>query len=72
MTKHGPVLPLWLCETCDRPWPCAPRRDELLGEHAATSISLALYMGACVLSARKDMSWAPPDALRRRFLGWMP
>lgn len=72
MTKHGPVLPLWLCETCDRPWPCTPRRDELLGEHAATSISLALYMGACLLSARKDMSWAPPDALRRRFLGWMP
>ncbi|RZT80663.1 hypothetical protein EV382_3921 [Micromonospora violae] len=72
MTKHGPILPLWLCETCGRPWPCAARRLELLSDYAASPISLALHMGACLTSAKTDMSWAPPDALQRRFLGWMP
>ncbi|TNH27278.1 hypothetical protein FHG89_18335 [Micromonospora orduensis] len=70
MTNHGPVLPLWLCETCDRPWPCATRRTELLGE--CERISLAYYMNLCLISAGQDMSWAPADVLRRRFIGWLP
>lgn len=44
MTAHGPVLPLWLCEACDRPWPCAIRRVELLGEYAASPVGLRTYM----------------------------
>lgn len=72
MTRHGPVLPLWLCETCDRPWPCAPRHAELLSEYGDASTSLALYMDMCLISAGQDMSWAPADVLRRRFLGWLP
>lgn len=71
MTRHGPTLPLWLCETCDRPWPCAPRREELLGEYAQASPALTLYMAMYLASASQDMSWAPPEALRLRFLGWL-
>lgn len=72
MTRHGPVLPIWLCEACDRPWPCRSRRDELLGEYADASPSLTLYMRMCLASAQHDMSWALPDSLRLRFLGWIP
>ncbi|MEU8254927.1 hypothetical protein AB0C06_11760 [Micromonospora inaquosa] len=72
MTRHGPVLPLWLCETCDKPWPCVTRREELLGEYADASFTLAVYMGTYLVSAEQDMSWAQPDGLRRRFLGWVP
>ncbi|MEV4823922.1 hypothetical protein [Micromonospora sp. NPDC049274] len=72
MTRHGPVLPIWLCETCDRPWPCAIRREELLDEYADSSVTLAVYLGTLVVSAERDMSWAPPDTLRLRFLGWLP
>lgn len=71
MTTHGPVLPLWLCETCDRAWPCATRRLELLDEYAASPVALAAYLGSHLTAARKDMTWASPDTLNRRFLGWL-
>ncbi|RQX05117.1 hypothetical protein DLJ59_08175 [Micromonospora inaquosa] len=61
---------LWLCETSDRPWPCAKRRAELLGE--CERISVAYYMNPCLISAGHDMSWAPADLLRRTFIGWLP
>ncbi|MEU8330661.1 hypothetical protein [Micromonospora sp. NPDC048839] len=70
MTAHGPVLPLWLCEGCDRPWPCATRRAELLTEQGR--VPLAYYLSLCLISAGQDLSWAPPDVLRRRFIGWLP
>ncbi|GAB3955213.1 hypothetical protein [Micromonospora vulcania] len=70
MTKHEPVLPLWLCEECGRPWPCAPRRAELLD--GRDRVRVAYYLSLCLTSAGQDMSWAPADALRRRFLGWLP
>ncbi|MET8043387.1 hypothetical protein ABZU25_21300 [Micromonospora sp. NPDC005215] len=70
MTEHAPVLPLWLCETCERPWPCVTRRAELLGEQ--DPVHLAYYLSLCLISAGQDMSWAPPDVLRRRFIGWLP
>ncbi|MGC4810798.1 hypothetical protein ACLQ29_09750 [Micromonospora sp. DT228] len=70
MTTHAPVLPLWLCERCDRPWPCATRRAELLAEQGR--VRLAYYLSLCLISAGQDMSWAPVDVLRRRFIGWLP
>ncbi|MEU8328780.1 hypothetical protein [Micromonospora sp. NPDC048839] len=72
MTTHGPVLPLWLCEGCDRPWPCATRRGELLDEYATSPVALAGYLGSHLAAAMRDMSWAPADTVYRRFLGWLP
>lgn len=71
MTVHGPVLPLWLCEACARPWPCATRRVELLGEYAASPVALRSYLGSHLSAARQDVTWAPPETLHRRFLGWL-
>ncbi|MEU4470429.1 hypothetical protein [Micromonospora sp. NPDC023888] len=68
MSTHGPVLPLWLCEGCDRPWPCARRRAELLAERE--QVPLAYYL--CLISAGQGMKWARPDVLRRGFIGWLP
>lgn len=71
MTAHGPVLPLWLCEGCDRPWPCATRRGELFGEYAPSSVVLRIYLGPHLVAATQGMSWAPADAVCRRFLRWL-
>jgi hypothetical protein len=72
VTEHGPVLPVWLCDGCAAPWPCAVRRRELLTEYASSPLALAVYMGSYLNAAAQDMSWAPPAALDRRFLGWLP
>lgn len=69
MTALGPVLPLWLCEACDRPWPCATRRVELLGEYATSPVALRTYLGSRMAAAAQDMSWAPVDTVNRRFFG---
>lgn len=71
MTTHGPVLPLWLCGECERPWPCATRRAELLGEYATSPVALRIYLASHLAAAVQDMSWAPADAVYRRFLGWL-
>ncbi|MGW0213590.1 hypothetical protein ACWDXH_04295 [Micromonospora chokoriensis] len=71
MTAHGPVLPLWLCEACDRPWPCATRRVELLGEYATSPVALRIYLESRQAAAAQDMSWASTDTVYRRFLGWL-
>ncbi|MGV9977727.1 hypothetical protein ACWDUH_08600 [Micromonospora wenchangensis] len=72
MTSHGPVLPVWTCAGCNSPWPCPTRRRELLAEYDRAPASLALYMGAHLVSATHDIGWAPAGALHRRFLGWLP
>ncbi|SBT37375.1 hypothetical protein [Micromonospora auratinigra] len=71
MIAHGPVLPLWSCAGCDRPWPCETRRRELRAEFAAAPVSLALYLGAQFARAVQDLHWLPADDLHRRFLGWI-
>lgn len=70
MTSHGPVLPVWSCGGCDRPWPCPTRRQELRAEYADAPVSLALYLGAYFVKAAEDMPWAPAGPLHRRFIGW--
>ncbi|MFG2053001.1 hypothetical protein ACGFI9_03135 [Micromonospora sp. NPDC048930] len=71
MTTHGPVLPIWSCGGCGAPWPCATRRRELRAEFADAPVSLALYMGAQLVRATADLTWAPAGTLHRRFLGWL-
>ncbi|NYF58193.1 hypothetical protein HDA35_004024 [Micromonospora purpureochromogenes] len=34
-------------------------------------MSLSLYMGAQLVRANADLTWAPAGTLYRRFLGWM-
>jgi hypothetical protein len=70
VTSHGPVLPLWTCGGCGAPWPCATRKQELQAEFEDATVSLALYMGAYLVSAAEDLVWIPAGYLHRRFLGW--
>ena len=72
MTTHGPVLPIWTCGGCGTPWPCRTRRKELAAEYEGAPVSLALYLGSCLVAATQDMAWAPAGQLHRRFLGWLP
>lgn len=71
MTTHEPVLPIWSCGGCGAPWPCPTRRQELRAEFAEAPVSLALYLGAQLVSASEDLSWVPAGRLHRRFLGWL-
>ncbi|MBM7080796.1 hypothetical protein [Micromonospora humida] len=71
MTSHGPVLPIWNCGGCDRPWPCPTRQQELRAEYADAPVSLALYLGASFVQAAEDMPWASAGPLHRRFVGWI-
>lgn len=72
MTTHGPVLPIWTCAGCELPWPCPTRRRELQAECDSAPVSLALYLGSCLVAASQDMTWTPAGTLRQRFLGWLP
>ncbi|MET7962508.1 hypothetical protein ABZ356_23815 [Micromonospora zamorensis] len=71
MSTHDPVLPIWSCGGCGAPWPCFTRRRELSAEFGEAPVSLALYMGAQLVRASADLTWAPAGALHRRFLGWV-
>ena len=71
MSAHGPVLPIWSCGGCGAPWPCTTRRQELRAEFEDAPVSLSLYMGAQLVRATADLTWAPAGTLYRRFLGWM-
>ena len=71
MTTHDPVMPLWHCSGCQRPWPCPVRRRELRAEYDQASLSLALYLASHLMAATQDMAWASPTTLHRRFLGWL-
>ncbi|GAB3174115.1 hypothetical protein GCM10027259_13640 [Micromonospora palomenae] len=70
MTAHGPVLPIWSCGGCGAPWPCVTRRRELRAEFEDAPVSLSLYMGAQLVRATADLTWAPAGTLHWRFLGW--
>lgn len=51
--------------------PCGTRRRELLAEYEDAPVSLAVYLGAQLVRATADLSWAPAGTLHRRFLGWV-
>lgn len=70
MTTHGPMMPIWTCEGCNAPWPCRTRQQELRAEYEGASVSLALYMGAQLVCASRDLTWVPAGVLHLRFLGW--
>ena len=72
MTTHGPVLPIWTCAGCALPWPCPTRRRELQAGYASAPVSLALYLGSCMVAASQDLNWVSAGTLHQRFLGWLP
>ena len=69
MSDHTPNPPGWTCRACADPWPCAPRRAELLTEYEKTRPALYFFLASCMVSALEDLQEEP---LHGRFLGWVP
>ena len=66
--SHTAVRPSWTCATCDAPWPCYSARRQLRVEYDGASLSLGLYLAACLVEAAEQLP--PSGALYGRFLGW--
>ena len=71
MSIHLAARPSWRCRTCDDEWPCGTRRTQLLAEYGTTSVSLVLFLSACLLDAIGDLPNWPAGMLYWRFLGWL-
>jgi hypothetical protein len=73
---HAPARPSWLCKLpdCGLPWPCPPKRAELLVEYedphnrAAIRMYLTLYLQDACADRPKERA----GALWDRFFGWLP
>jgi len=70
MSNHVPVRPDWICGGCGADWPCLTRRAELVAEYAGAPVSLALYLGGCLVTASRDLPLRRAGALHHRFVGW--
>ncbi|MGX1615492.1 hypothetical protein ACWIF8_16590 [Micromonospora chalcea] len=69
---HLPLPPSWQCSGCAAAWPCPTKQSQLLVEFGGTTAGLAVYLGACLVAATKDMPAMPLTQARARFLGWLP
>ncbi|WP_433493477.1 hypothetical protein ACQP26_18170 [Micromonospora sp. CA-248089] len=69
---HLPLAPSWQCSGCAAAWPCPTKQSQLLVEFGGTTAGLAVYLGACLVAATKDLPALPPAQARARFLGWLP
>ncbi|WP_435585765.1 hypothetical protein [Micromonospora marina] len=69
---HLPLPPSWRCSGCAAAWPCPTKQSQLLVEFGGTTAGLAVYLGACLVAATKDLPALPPAQARARFLGWLP
>jgi len=76
--RHLPLRPTWLCRACGQNWPCGAAKVEVLTLTEAPLVDVMLELFAFLSQAARDLyllnaAEAPrPDALFRRFLGWLP
>ncbi|MBQ0893442.1 flavin reductase [Micromonospora sp. U56] len=73
--KHLPKRPVWLCQHCGEPWPCADARASLLWEYQGNRAALGVYLASLMTEAADQLaeldSGTPPADLTDRFLGWV-
>ena len=69
MTEHLAVRPSWVCRCCRLSWPCPSARRDLAREFRDFPSVRAIYLGALLFEAARDLGEVPPD-LYRRFLLW--
>jgi hypothetical protein len=67
VSAHAPVRPEWTCGGCGETWPCETRKEELQGEYANAPVSLALYLGSCLVTASGDLPTHRASHLHARF-----
>ena len=71
MTKgngHQPERPSWNCDTCGKPWPCAPAREHLTAEGGGTP--LAVLMWIYLDQALTELPEEAIPGIFDRFVGW--
>ena len=71
MEPHLPTQPTWRCSRCGAPWPCPAACTDLRAEFAGHTVSLAMYLGRCLVDASADLPDLPAGDLHRRFIGWL-
>jgi hypothetical protein len=68
---HFPVRPSWRCAACSEPWPCEPKRRELLAEYDQARAALGIAMAGWFSDALVDLHHEPSGQVYLRFLGWV-
>jgi hypothetical protein len=68
---HTLLRPSWLCRGCGEPWPCEPKRCQLIAESIESPAGLRMLMASMLSDAAGDLPDVPADELGERFLGWV-
>lgn len=76
MTVHHPIIPYWVCRACSSettvvPWPCDPRRKEMLAEYGGANTSLFIYLSTSLLHAQLDLPDMDREQLYYQIVGWL-
>ena len=66
--EHLPDRPSWNCQTCEKPWPCDPARQQLSQEY--DKVGLAMYAWDRLSQAAEDIPAMAAPELFERFLAW--
>lgn len=72
MTDHDPGRPAWDCNGCGDPWPCPPRRRQMLTEYDDLPELLRSHMLDRLDQACAELPMHFAGELRNRMLGWLP
>jgi hypothetical protein len=71
MTQHVPAVPSWDCLSCRHPWPCDPRRAELIRAYVGRTAALIVFQTANMIVAMTDLPNITCGYMYARFLGWI-
>jgi hypothetical protein len=61
-----------MCIGCGRPWPCPPRRRQLLDTYADSPTALALVLSSALMDACRDLPNVRAGELYQQVVGWLP
>jgi hypothetical protein len=61
-----------MCIGCGRPWPCPPRRRQLLDAYADSPTALALVLSSALMDACRDLPNVRAGELYQQVVGWLP
>jgi hypothetical protein len=68
-TGHQPDRGTYDCVACEKPWPCHPAREHLLGS-APNVAQLSMRLWTELEQAAGPLRHEPPAVLFDRFLKW--
>jgi hypothetical protein len=72
MSEHQPHRGTWMCIGCGQPWPCPPRRRQLLDTYADSPTALALVLSSALMDACRDLPNVRAGEPYQQVVGWLP